>query len=73
MAFSFILDPAARLSTRVQLTTYGRKPYLEAVAGVFGADVDYAKLINILGQSPEFGRRFSSAECIGVDIRYIDG
>ncbi len=64
---------AARLATRVQLTTDGHKPYLEAVEGAFGADIDYAMLIKIYGQSPESERRYSPAECIGADIRYING
>ncbi len=66
-------DLAARLSTRVQLTTDGHKPYLESVEGAFGADIDYAMLIKIYGQSPESERRYSPAECSGADIRHING
>jgi len=72
-ANAFMLDLASRLSTRVQLTTDGHKPYLEAVEGAFGADIDYAMLIKIYGQSPEAERRYSPAECIGADIRHING
>ncbi len=33
-------DVAARLATRVQLTTDGLKAYLDAVEGAFGAEID---------------------------------
>ena len=39
-ANQFIADLASRLKSRVQLTTDGHKPYLEAVEGAFGAEVD---------------------------------
>jgi hypothetical protein len=34
-------------ATRVQLTTNGHKPDLEAVEGAFGANIDYAMLIKM--------------------------
>jgi transposase-like protein len=39
-AFEFIGDLAMRLANRVQLTSDGHKPYLEAVEQCFGADID---------------------------------
>jgi len=45
----FIGDLAARLANRVQLTSDGHKPYLEAVEQSFGADIDYAVLIKHYG------------------------
>jgi IS1 family transposase len=42
------IDLAGRLATRVQLTTDGLKVYLEAIDGAFGADVDYAQLVEAL-------------------------
>ena len=56
-ANAFMRDLAGRLRGRVQLTTDGHKPYIEAVEGAFGADIDYAMLIKIYGQSPESERR----------------
>ncbi len=50
-ATGFIDDLADRLANRVQLTTDGHKPYLEAIEGVFGNDIDYARLIKIYGTS----------------------
>ena len=71
----FMLDVAARLAGRVQMTTDGLKIYLEAVEGAFGADIDYAMLIKQYGatsnESPE--ARYSPGSCIGAEIRPITG
>ena len=40
-ANGFMKDVASRLATRVQLTTDGHAPYLEAVEGAFGASADW--------------------------------
>ena len=69
----FVRDLASRLANRVQITTDGHRPYLEAVEGVFGADVDYAMLQKIYGPSPEGQRRYSPAECISIRERVIEG
>jgi len=45
----FMDDVAARLSTRVQLTSDGHKAYLDAVEETFGADLDYAQLVKLYG------------------------
>ena len=47
----FIKDLASRLTHRVQLTTDGHKPYLEAVENAFGGKIDYAMLIKMYGES----------------------
>ena len=73
-ARSFIDDLAARLANRVQLTTDGHKPYLEAIECAFGHDIDYARLIKIYGtdQSAKGEKRYSPARFIeaqcGVEI-----
>ena len=36
---------------RIQLTSDGHKPYLEAVEQSFGADIDYAMLIKHYGET----------------------
>ena len=70
----FIDDLAMRLATRVQLTSDGLKAYLEAVEGAFGADVDYAQLVKIYGDSPESAKgRYSPAECTGITKTVIEG
>ena len=68
----FIGDLALRLKNRVQLTSDGHKPYLEAVEESFGADIDYAMLIKIYGDTPGAGR-YSPGECIGIQQRRVEG
>ena len=46
-AVKFMDDVAARLAHCVQLTTDGHRPYLQAVEGAFGSEVDYAILEKI--------------------------
>lgn len=69
----FINDLASRLANRVQLTSDGHHPYLEAVEDAFGADVDYAMLQKIYGKAPEAEKRYSPAECIGFVQKVIEG
>jgi len=70
----FIEDMAARLATRVQLTSDGHRAYLEAVEGAFGADVDYAMLVKLYGSAPEsFKGRYSPADCTGIKKTKIEG
>ena len=70
----FMDDVAARLATRVQLTSDGHKAYLEAVEGAFGADVDYAMLVKIYGASSDSAKgRYSPAECTGAIKTPIEG
>ena len=68
----FIGDLALRLANRVQLTSDGHKPYLEAVEKAFGANIDYAMLIKIYGDAPNSGR-YSPGECIGIQQRRVEG
>ncbi len=73
-ANAFINDLAGRLATRVQLTSDGHAPYLQAVEGAFGADGDYAQLVEIYGASPESAKgRYSPAECTGIKKTRIEG
>lgn len=69
----FIEDLASRLSGRIQLTSDGHKPYLEAVEGAFGADIDYAMLQKVYGAAPEAEKRYSPAQCIGCESKVIEG
>jgi hypothetical protein len=64
---------AARLANRVQLTTDGLKSYLEAVEGAFGADVDYAQLVKLYGDTPSPAGRYSPAECTGIKKTRVEG
>ena len=72
-AMWFIDDLASRLANRVQLTSDGHRAYLEAVEGAFGADVDYAQLVKIYGNTPGSEIRYSPAECTGIRKRRVEG
>jgi IS1 family transposase len=72
-AIIFMDDLASRLANRVQLTSDGHKAYLEAVEGAFGADIDYAMLVKLYGESPEAEKRYSPAVCIGAHKTKIEG
>lgn len=74
-AKGFIDDLASRLSNRVQLTTDGHKPYLEAIESAFGNDIDYARLIKIYGTDPAAKRekRYSPARFIEAKCGVITG
>lgn len=71
----FIRDLADRLAHRVQLTSDGHKPYLDAVERAFGNDIDYAMLVKHYGPAPEqtAARRYSPAECIGSTVGVVTG
>jgi len=71
-AEAFIGDLASRLVNRVQLTSDGHKPCLEAVEQSFGADIDYAMLIKIYGDTPGQGR-YSPGVCTGAVQRRVEG
>jgi len=73
-AFDFMNDVASRVRGRVQLTTDGHKPYLEAVEGAFGMDVDFATLHKIYGApADEEARRYTPAKCIGCEMKVVLG
>jgi len=44
-----------------------------AVEGAFGSDVDYAMLQKLYGTPPETDKRYSPAECIGAEVRVVQG
>jgi hypothetical protein len=69
----FIRDIQHRLANRVQLTTDGFRPYLEAVERSFGAEVDYAMLVKLYGANPDGEKRYSPVECIGAESQVIMG
>ncbi len=73
-AYEFIHDLKNRLANRVQLTTDGHRPYLEAVEDAFGGAIDYGMLVKIYGEaSQEERRRYSPAKCLASEKRRIEG
>jgi hypothetical protein len=41
--------------------------------GAFGADVDYAQLVTLYGESPDAEKQYSPAVCIGTHKSPIEG
>ncbi len=72
-ALAFMQDVARRVANRVQLTTDGHKAYLSAVERSFGSDIDYAMLQKLYGADPEEEKRYSPAQCIGLQVDTIQG
>jgi IS1 family transposase len=72
-ATRFICDLSKRLANRVQLTSDGHRPYLEAVEAGFGADVDYAMLVKIYGQPVESQKRYSPPQIVGTRTFCCEG
>jgi IS1 family transposase len=74
-AMFFMDNFAKRLANRIQLTSDGHRPYLEAVEGAFGADIDYAMLVKIYGVTEGKGpeKRYSPAQCLGARKHAVEG
>jgi hypothetical protein len=64
-ATMFIEDLKARLAHRIQLTSDGHRPYLEAVESAFGSEIDYGMLIKLFGKEQN-EIRYSPPKCIGA-------
>ena len=71
-AMAFLADLGPRLRNRVQITTDGHRPYIEAIEAQFGQDVDYAMLIKYYGVDPNEGR-FSPPKVLDEEVRIISG
>jgi IS1 family transposase len=69
----FMADVASRLANRVQMTTDGHRAYLQAVEDAFGADIDFAMLVKLYGNTQDGQRRYSGLECVGTQITPITG
>jgi IS1 family transposase len=72
-AAALMEDMATRLANRVQMTTDGHRPYLEAVEGAFGSAIDFAMLVKIYGAPVGAVGRYSPGECIGAEKRAVEG
>jgi IS1 family transposase len=73
-ALHFVDDLRGRLSNRVQITSDGHRPYLQAVDTVFGEDADYAMLVKTYGsdhKGPE--KRYSPAKFVAARKTTIAG
>jgi IS1 family transposase len=72
-AYAFVDDLASRLKNRVQITTDGHRPYIEAIDRAFSGFVDYSILQKIYGKPGENDTRYSPAQCIGIETRRVCG
>lgn len=74
-AFIFMEDLASRLAHRVQLTTDGWKAYIDAVDDAFGANIDYAMLVKMYGESTEakVQKRYSPAKFVASRKEALTG
>ncbi len=73
-AIALMDDLRARVTSRMQLTTDGYRPYLQAVEGAFGDDVDYAQLVKLYGPAPDGPQtRYSPPACIGARKTRVTG
>ena len=69
----FMKDLAARLLARPQVSTDANTPYLVAVFGGFGQEVDYAQVVKRYGHKPEDKDHFQAPRCIGVSKKVVQG
>jgi IS1 family transposase len=78
-ARAFIADLRSRLmAPRVQITTDGYQPYVEAIEAEFGQEVDYAMLIKQYGVEPSqdgspTARRYSPNRVTSEEVRVVSG
>jgi IS1 family transposase len=73
-ATEFLQDVQSRLANPIQLTSDGHKMYLTAVPDAFAFDhIDYAQLVKIYGNDPESEKRYSPAQCQGIQKHAILG
>ena len=72
-ANTFMQDLKSRLVGRSQITSDGLKAYVQAVENAFGADVDFAQLVKLYGDTSEGQKRYNPAECVGTRKEVIIG
>ncbi len=63
-AYLLMRDLESRLANRVQLTTDGFRPYLNAVDDTFGANVDYAMLVKTFAGDESNRERYAPSEIV---------
>jgi IS1 family transposase len=78
-ARAFMADLRSRLMTpRVQITTDGHRPYIEAIESAFGTDADYAMLIKEYGveassDGSPTARRYSPNKVTNETVYVVSG
>ena len=73
----FIGDLASRINHRIQITTDGFKPYVDAITGAFEYEVDYAMLVKMYGNdgpsNDKSDRKYSPSNFTGAKTQRICG
>ncbi len=66
---AFVADVRSRVVNRPQVTSDGFQPYVEAVDGAFGSDVDFAQLVKVYHGEParDAARSYSPGRIIGTE------
>ena len=75
-AYGLMVDLAERLVNRVQMTTDGLAAYVPAIEDVFGADVDFARLVKLYGRGDDndtTAARYSPPTCHGTRVTRVTG
>lgn len=72
-AYEFCVDLRDRVKGRPQITSDALRLYEGALEDAFGADMDYAQLIKIYGETREGAARYSPASCKGTVSRTVQG
>lgn len=63
-AYWLMKDLESRLANRVQLTTDGFRPYVDAVDSTFGSNIDFAMLVKIYAGDEPNRERYSPSEIV---------
>lgn len=72
-ADAFIKDLSERMKNRIQLTTDGRRVYLNAIEKAFGNEIDFAQLVKLYGKEEGFEKRYSPPKCLGTHCDTVVG
>ncbi len=72
-ATAFIGDLAGRVNHKIQLTTDGHEPYVEAIERQLGMDVDYAILEKVYRDNPETRQAYNPARVVSVRGAIVQG
>jgi IS1 family transposase len=71
--WDFMFDLKARLRNRVQLSSDAFEPYVNAVRGAFGHDVDYGQIVKSYEETPSGRGRYSPPRVVAVEKDEIIG
>lgn len=65
-AYYLMEDLQSRIATRVQLTTDGFRPHVNAIDATFGADIDCAMLVKTYSGDESARERYSPSDIVGA-------